>query len=150
MGNKTNHARYTEDSQYKNGAGFFNRMRDRIKEERRFCERCGKDLKDANRYQWVVHHKDHNHFHNVIENYELLCKTCHQKEHECGKQLNVKTWTRKCWFCGEEFTTKTHNQEFCDICRKIWRNSFKGRYSREEAKPLILERRKCNDYSERK
>lgn len=53
-------------------------------------------------------------------------------------------------FCGESFTTKTHNTEFCSECRNLWRNSFKGNYTRrEEAKPLIIARRKCNDYPER-
>lgn len=149
MANRSNHAKYTEDSQYKYGIGFFRREGAKIKEAVRYCEHCGKDLKNAGRYSWVVHHKDHNRKNNTLENYELLCKACHQKEHECHKKLNVKEWIRTCWFCGESFATKTYNKEFCPECRKIWRNSFKGNYTREEAKPLILARRKCNDYPER-
>jgi 5-methylcytosine-specific restriction endonuclease McrA len=33
----------------------------------------------------VGHHKDHNSHNNVIENLVLLCKQCHQIEHECWK-----------------------------------------------------------------
>lgn len=141
--------KYTEDSQYKNGIGFFLRMRSVIKEERRFCERCGKDLKGVGRYLWAVHHKDHNHYNNILENFELLCKGCHQKEHQCARELNKKVWERNCWFCGCTFKTKTFNREFCDSCKKLWRSKYKGRVSREGARPLILAE-KCNDYSERK
>lgn len=70
MANRSNHDKYTEDSQYKYGIGFFRREGAKIKEAVRYCERCGKDL-------------------------------------------------------------------------------FKGNSTREEVKPLILARRKCNDYPER-
>ena len=60
MANRSNHAKYAEDSQYKNGIGFFRREGSKLKETVRYCERCGKDLKNAGRYSWVVHHKDHN------------------------------------------------------------------------------------------
>ena len=35
----------------------------------------------------AVHHKDHNRKNNVESNFELLCKRCHQVEHECWKNL---------------------------------------------------------------
>ena len=47
----------------------------------RYCERCSKDLLNATHYEWCIHHKDYNRFNNVEENFELLCKSCHQKEH---------------------------------------------------------------------
>jgi len=31
----------------------------------------------------LVHHRDHSRRNNVIENLELMCKRCHQIEHEC-------------------------------------------------------------------
>lgn len=31
----------------------------------------------------LVHHLDHDRHNNVIENLELVCKRCHQIEHEC-------------------------------------------------------------------
>lgn len=69
---------------YKTGiACDFNNVVRRIKEERRYCEKCSKDLKDATRYYWCVHHKDHDRTNNVESNFELLCKRCHQIEHEC-------------------------------------------------------------------
>lgn len=53
------------------------------KEKVRYCERCGLDLHDRNKWLWCVHHKDHNHSNHSHDNLELLCKRCHQVEHEC-------------------------------------------------------------------
>jgi len=74
--------------QYINGIGFFNAMAKEFRKERRYCEICGKDLLNVGVYFRCIHHKDHNHFHNVIENYELVCKSCHQKEHDAAAHLN--------------------------------------------------------------
>lgn len=49
MANRSNHDKYTEDSQYKYGIGFFRREGAKIKEAVRYCERCGKDLKNKRR-----------------------------------------------------------------------------------------------------
>lgn len=49
----------------------------------RYCERCAVDLKDAPPAMRCVHHKDHNRKNNDDSNFELLCKRCHQVEHEC-------------------------------------------------------------------
>lgn len=68
---------------YKHGKYVFETLRTEIKEQRRYCERCNKDLIDATHYMWVVHHKDHDHWNHVESNLELLCKQCHQIEHEC-------------------------------------------------------------------
>lgn len=71
--------------QYKHGGYIHETLRHAIKTQRRFCERCNKDLIEATHYQWVIHHKDHNHSNNPEDgsNWELLCKRCHQIEHEC-------------------------------------------------------------------
>jgi hypothetical protein len=42
-------------------------------------------LISVGKYEWVVHHRDHDRSNNVDENFELLCKRCHQIEHECHK-----------------------------------------------------------------
>lgn len=86
-GSGSQNKRGAEDSQYKNGITFFIRMGPKIREERRFCERCPKDLIDAAPGEWAIHHRDHDRNHNVIENFELLCKRCHQLEHECWRNL---------------------------------------------------------------
>jgi predicted nucleic acid-binding Zn ribbon protein len=39
------------------------------------CNRCG-----STRYL-CVHHKDHNHNNNRLNNLEIVCKSCHQKHH---------------------------------------------------------------------
>lgn len=72
---------------YKNGISFFHSVSKKIKEERRYCESCKKDLLDATRHKWVVHHKDHNRNNNTVENFMLLCKRCHQLEHDCISNL---------------------------------------------------------------
>lgn len=60
-----------------------------------FCERCHKDLsqfiQDKTCFaQWTVHHKDRNRRNVSLENLELLCKRCHQIEHDCTASLPNK------------------------------------------------------------
>lgn len=71
--------------QYVHGKYTFETLRNKIKETVRYCQRCNEDLQDATHYFWVVHHKDHNHWNHALTNLELLCKRCHQVEHECWK-----------------------------------------------------------------
>lgn len=77
---------------YKHGWYVADRLRPVVK-ARRYCERCEEDLSSASRWHWVVHHRDHNHYNNVIENLELLCKRCHQIEHECHKAFKKSATT---------------------------------------------------------
>ena len=75
-----------ESPYYKTGIGCdFSAIRAKIKQERRYCEHCGKDLIDATHYQWCSHHIDHDRINNDESNVALLCKRCHQIEHECHK-----------------------------------------------------------------
>lgn len=85
VGKGGNNAKGEEDSQHKNGMGYFMSIRGAVRIKRRYCERCNKDLISVGRYEWVVHHRDHDRSNNVDENFELLCKRCHQIEHECHK-----------------------------------------------------------------
>lgn len=77
----------SSNNYYKNGNGVFRSMADALKKEFEHCEKCGKDLFEVSRYHWCVHHIDHDHSNNVWHNLQLLCKSCHQKEHDCGKHL---------------------------------------------------------------
>lgn len=52
-----------------------------------FCERCQTSIDFSNWAKWCVHHKDHNRENNKLENLELLCKRCHQLEHNCQANL---------------------------------------------------------------
>lgn len=85
-----------ESAFYKNGlkSDFINK-RYLIKEDIRYCQRCMKDLKNVGRYYWCLHHKDHNRKNNSRDNLELLCKRCHQIEHECWKAFEGATTIRK-------------------------------------------------------
>lgn len=91
VGKGGNQAKLNEDSQFKTGIAFFQTEARKEVRTRRYCERCNKDLLNASRYQWVAHHRDHNRANNVLPNLELLCKRCHQLEHECHKHLKGVT-----------------------------------------------------------
>lgn len=118
--NKTNHYRGKESPCYKTGIGFFFAYRRSLKGKPKFCNRCGKDLTNANRYTWCLHHIDHDRTHNTIDNFELLCKRCHQLEHSCKENI-PKTYQKVCKICGKSFTAKIHNCLYCESCRAIWR-----------------------------
>ena len=90
VGKGGSNKKFTDHPQYKNGIGQFSRLREEVK-QRRFCERCSKDLIDVSNFHWCVHHIDHDRTNNVIENLELLCKRCHQLEHECWKAFEGAT-----------------------------------------------------------
>ena len=135
--NKTNHYRGEENPQYKYGAGEFTRIRAELKEKIGKCERCGKDLQNVGHYEWVVHHKNHNHYDNSEGNFELLCKRCHQLEHECRKRI-PKTYEKVCLLCDEPFIAKVHNQKYCSQCLKIQRN-MRRYHSFGQIKAFILQ-----------
>ena len=87
VGKGGNQRKGKSNTQYKNGSRYFQNNRHRIKEERRYCERCGKDLLNATSKMWCIHHRDHDRDNNIDSNFELLCKRCHQVEHDCIKAL---------------------------------------------------------------
>jgi 5-methylcytosine-specific restriction endonuclease McrA len=49
----------------------------------RICARCGREFTGKRLRELTVHHKDHNHDNNPPDgsNWELLCQSCHDKEH---------------------------------------------------------------------
>lgn len=84
-----------DNHMYSTGRCTFRRWAKERKESIGVCEHCGKDIKHATHYEWVGHHKDHNPLNNVIENLVLLCKRCHQIEHECHKAFEGVTTISK-------------------------------------------------------
>ncbi len=76
---------------YKNGWTLYMKVRSDLKNERGCCERCGKDLSSATRWEWVCHHKDHDRSNAAVDNLEILCKRCHQVEHQCWKAFEGAT-----------------------------------------------------------
>jgi len=85
VGKGGNPLRAEKNPHYKHGFYVSERQSREIKERRRYCERCAEDLLHVSRWHWAVHHKDHNHSNHSYDNLELLCKRCHQVEHECHK-----------------------------------------------------------------
>ena len=73
----------TEDrGNYKHGKYVSQTQTRKYRKKVRYCERCGIDTWDLGRWHWVTHHKDHNHSNHAEDNLELLCKSCHAKEHD--------------------------------------------------------------------
>lgn len=93
VGSGGNQGRGEEHHSFSTGRGFFVNLRNQIRQERRYCERCCADLADAGRYHWTVHHRDHNPNNNPLDgsNWELLCKACHQGHHEQRDELGRYT-----------------------------------------------------------
>ena len=85
----------SENQNYRHGRLTFLRWARERKQQIGICEHCGKDIKDATQYEWAGHHKDHNPMNNVIENLMLLCKRCHQLEHNCHKAFEGVTTISK-------------------------------------------------------
>lgn len=81
---------------WKNGISVFERTRGAIRDEIGSCERCGKDLQSASWAEWCIHHRDHDRTNNTRENFELLCKRCHQLEHRCSENLPNRQEARRC------------------------------------------------------
>lgn len=85
----------------------------RIKAERRYCEVCDKDLKDATHYFWCVHHIDHDTSHNDDNNLMLLCKSCHQAYHMVHKAFEGATTIQE-WSRVQENSKRPAPNKCCD------------------------------------
>lgn len=88
VGKGGSNKKFTDNKQYVSGMGNFHHLRKEMRESITCCERCGKDLTEATRYEWCVHHKDGDRTHNVRKNLEMLCKGCHQVHHNCHLAFN--------------------------------------------------------------
>lgn len=84
-----------ENHMYTYGVANFQQYARERKQTVGLCEICGKDIKEATHYEWVGHHKDHDRTNNDISNLILMCKQCHQIEHECWKAFEGVTTSRK-------------------------------------------------------
>ena len=104
---KVSQGQWSKDNRATTGIGYFMTSRGRIKRERRYCNRCGKDLLRLNKFEWVVHHIDHNRTNNIDENFELLCKRCHQLEH-CIHDPKTGQYTQSSTTISEESTTQAN------------------------------------------
>lgn len=80
---------------YKHGYYVAQAQSKAYREKVRFCERCGVDTYELSRWHWVMHHKDNDHSNHTENNLELLCKRCHQIEHNCVDNLKVQRPSRE-------------------------------------------------------
>lgn len=91
LGRGGSNKRYKDNPSYKTGRGHFAALRKQMLAETKTCERCGKDLTSVGWHGRVVHHIDHDRNHNDRSNLIVLCKRCHQLEHECWKAFEGAT-----------------------------------------------------------
>ena len=70
---------------YKTGVSWYRDLV--LRNKPHFCERCSCEIDFSNSYKWCVHHKNHDRTNNNLDNLELLCKRCHQLEHNCTDNL---------------------------------------------------------------
>lgn len=78
---KVSQGQWSKDNRTTTGIGYFIKRRKEILNERKNCNRCDKFLLGLTKYEWCVHHMDHDRTNNDETNFELLCKRCHQLEH---------------------------------------------------------------------
>jgi len=90
-GSGSNTGKGMDNHMYKYGVANFQQYARERKATVGLCEHCGKYIKHATHYEWVGHHKDHDRKNNDISNLLLLCKSCHQIEHECWKAFEGVT-----------------------------------------------------------
>lgn len=85
----------SDSPHYTNGIGFFHKFSPVMRATKKFCERCGRDItvEATGKWGYAVHHKDHDRTHNEPENFELMCRRCHQIHHDCVDNLCVKNGT---------------------------------------------------------
>lgn len=96
VGSGNNQSRGSDHHSYTTGIGCdFQDKRSDIKNELINCNRCNLDLSQVSRYHWCLHHIDHDRTNNSKDNFELLCKRCHQIEHECHKAFESAETIRK-------------------------------------------------------
>lgn len=88
VGKGNNQGRGKSHHSYKNGIGIYKKLGREKAQRLKYCERCSSTLDLTNSHKWVTHHKDHNRNNNDESNLEILCKSCHQKEHQVYKNFN--------------------------------------------------------------
>jgi 5-methylcytosine-specific restriction endonuclease McrA len=74
----------------------------------RICARCGREFTGKRLRELTVHHKDHNHENNPPDgsNWELLCQSCHDKEH--ARYLEEKDFYDEETADGEQASSSSH------------------------------------------
>lgn len=134
---RRSHLKGEESPFYTDGISNFIYYRRSLKDKYKECSECCKDLTNAGRYEWVVHHIDHNRKNNNLSNFTILCKRCHQLEHECHKAF-PKSYDKVCDICSVEFKGTASNAKYCTSCKPIY-NKLRHNKSIEEIKQIILQ-----------
>lgn len=75
-GLKLSYTKSSKQNGFKDGIGIYRQLKDK-----KFCTKC-KSQKNL-----LIHHKDEDRTNNHPSNLEVLCKRCHQVEHQCWSTL---------------------------------------------------------------
>lgn len=70
------------NNNWKGGIGVYPSLAFETYKMKKVCNRCGSTE------NILVHHRDRDRYNNEKSNLEVLCKSCHQIEHEAGKNLH--------------------------------------------------------------
>lgn len=123
VGRGGSNKRGKEHPWYTNGKGIFPNLSRKMKDKLEECQMCGKDLSNANRYEWCVHHIDEDRSNNKLSNLILLCKRCHQIEHRCWEAFEGATTIPKGSTpqangggSAEQLTSDEYLDQFCIQC----------------------------------
>jgi hypothetical protein len=80
----------TASPHWVSGIGVYKKLRNELFEMvGKVCQRCNKDLSEASPHHWCGHHIDHDRTNNTMDNIEIVCKSCHQIEHEVWKNFGT-------------------------------------------------------------
>lgn len=84
--------RGTSHPNYKNGIGMYKKIRNLLlAKQGNVCARCETPIDSTKPHSFCGHHKDHDRTNNSQDNIEVICKRCHQIEHECWKAFERAT-----------------------------------------------------------
>ena len=83
-----------DSKHFKTGIAHFHKLAPVIRKARRYFNRGNKDLLEVGKDEGCVHHIDHDRTNNEVSNFELLCKRCHQIEHNCWEAFETSTTIR--------------------------------------------------------
>jgi hypothetical protein len=86
----------SENHMFKHGRCVFRRWaKERLQQLSYCCEKCGNKIDVSVRGTWAGHHIDHDCTNNTKDNLIVLCKRCHQIEHQCWQAFQGVTTRAK-------------------------------------------------------
>lgn len=128
LGNKNNigisDEEYFKDNKLIKGSALMRRLINKVGREYK-CECCGISEWNGKSITLQIHHKDGDHFNNLLENLQILCPNCHsQTKNYSGKGnkksnlVYVRERKHKCKNCGKPLHREPKTGLCIDCLRK--------------------------------